>query len=154
MAKPATIPEWNTGGTNNSAPTGPEQIAGWANGDAVPSSYLNWFQKLYGEWLTYLDELETYSLTWQVKQAVVGTEAAAPMFSVTNLGNGNALDGLANGTGVGVSCANTGTGAPLFVLPSAAPAVAVIGAMYVTTAGVLYICTNNVGPTWTKVGAQ
>lgn len=55
MAKPASIPTWNTGGANNVAPSGAEQISGWITNQIPASSKMNWLQKLYGDWITWLD---------------------------------------------------------------------------------------------------
>jgi hypothetical protein len=64
---------------------------------------------------------------------------------------------------VGVGGSNDGYGAwlkrggnrsPLHIEPSSAPTVAVIGDLYCSSGGILYICTNATGPVWTKVGLQ
>ncbi len=68
MTKPATIPVWNTGGSNNTEPSSGQKIAGWATNAVPPSSFFNWMQKLYGEWLTWLDAFESTAHTWTALQ--------------------------------------------------------------------------------------
>lgn len=82
--------------------------------------------------------------------------------------NGHGVRGNGDGTGAGGSFTggasspsliagnNFGqTRAPLRIATYAsAPTVAVVGDIYVSTAGVLFICTNATGPVWTKVGTQ
>lgn len=62
--KPVTLPAWNTGGTNNTVPSAGEKILGWTVGQAPPSSYFNWWQKLVYEWIAYLDDLEAQDFSW------------------------------------------------------------------------------------------
>lgn len=54
--KPSTVPTFNTGGDNNTAPSAGKRILGWLVGEQPPSSYFNWLMKLYGEWLQYLSD--------------------------------------------------------------------------------------------------
>lgn len=54
--KPSTVPLWNTGGANNTAPSAGKIVLGWTNGERVASSYLNHRMKLYGEWCQYLSD--------------------------------------------------------------------------------------------------
>lgn len=54
--KPTDIPEWNTGGANNTEPSSGEKILGWEVNQVPPSSWFNWMQKLYGEWIQYLND--------------------------------------------------------------------------------------------------
>lgn len=72
--------------------------------------------------------------------------------------DGGATDGP-GGYGVVAEAGGVGTGAlfqgPLRLVPqSGAPGVAAVGDLYVTTAGVLKVCTNAAGPVWTTVGTQ
>lgn len=54
--QPTYIPEWNTGGSNRTNPSGAEKIAGWALNDQPPSSYFNWLQYYTGAWFTWLSQ--------------------------------------------------------------------------------------------------
>lgn len=106
MTKPTTIPVWNTGGANNVEPSAGEKVAGWATNDVPPSSYFNWFQKLYGEWLTYLDALGAHVITWTVGQIFQAG------ITVTTSGNGTAITatGSGNGEGIVASGGTSGSG--------------------------------------------
>lgn len=55
MAKPASVPEWNSGGANNIEPSGGKKILGWVNSEQPPSATLNWWQKLVYEWLVWVN---------------------------------------------------------------------------------------------------
>jgi hypothetical protein len=84
--KPSSIIEWNTGGSNNAEPSAGKKITGWVNAEAPPSTWLNWFMKLAGEWTAYLNELVTTVNTWSAAQTFNGaagdTNAALKMSSV------------------------------------------------------------------------
>lgn len=54
--KPSTVPLWNTGGANNTAPSAPKIVLGWVFGEQPPSSYFNNRLKLLGEWAAYLSD--------------------------------------------------------------------------------------------------
>ena len=76
-------------------------------------------------------------------------------------GHGGAAPGVQGvnaGTGYGGSFQATTTSpvrSALRIVPQGtAPTIALIGDIYVSTAGVLYICTNATGPVWTVVGTQ
>ena len=55
MAKPATIPTWDTNSTNVATPPAGYQTDGWTNGEPVDSSFFNWFMMWVAAWLTFLD---------------------------------------------------------------------------------------------------
>lgn len=55
---------------------------------------------------------------------------------------------------VGVVCTGGSGRAPLRLTTGTAPTTAIIGDLYADASGILYICTNAAGPTWTKVGTQ
>ena len=63
------------------------------------------------------------------------------------------------GGGVGVEAIGDATNPPVaaafYIVPqAAAPTTGRVGEMYASTAGILFICTNSVGPVWEKVGLQ
>lgn len=55
MAKPASVPTWNTDGTNRTTPTGGQIATGIASGEAANSSRMNYLLNLIGQWLTWVD---------------------------------------------------------------------------------------------------
>jgi len=68
-----------------------------------------------------------------------------------------AVRGVAGTAGrIGVAAGNGGAAMPLYIVPSAEPTGPNLkGALYVNSAGELYICTVAGTPgTWVKVGAQ
>ena len=54
MAKPSTVPEWNTDGTNRSTPTAGQTATGIQAGEAAVSSRMNYLLNLIGQWCSYL----------------------------------------------------------------------------------------------------
>lgn len=55
--KPVKIPRWNDDLTNNTEPAEAKKDEGWtANEKPIPSSFFNWLQNLYGEWIKWIDE--------------------------------------------------------------------------------------------------
>lgn len=64
MAKPAGgVVSWSTVGTRT-VPTAPQKAAGFVASDKPPASWANWLWGVLGDWTTYLNSLETESLTW------------------------------------------------------------------------------------------
>lgn len=63
-AKPTNLAAWNTGGANNVEPSSGEKVTGWTVGQAPPSSYFNWWQRLIWQWIVYLDDLRNIAWTW------------------------------------------------------------------------------------------
>ena len=61
--KPATLPTWNTGGANRSAPSGAQEIAGSATGDQLPSGWLNYWLYWIFSWLEYVRDAAFTSTT-------------------------------------------------------------------------------------------
>lgn len=57
MAKPNTVPTWNTDASNNTTPSGGQQTTGWTFKQKAVSSYFNWAMRLYYLWITWLDGL-------------------------------------------------------------------------------------------------
>lgn len=55
MAKPTEIPEWNSGGTNRTTPTGGQKAAGIASGETSNSSRMNWVLYWLYQWVVWLD---------------------------------------------------------------------------------------------------
>ncbi len=55
-AKPAKPPIWATDGDNVADPAEGRDVSGWAVGDWLISSYLNFLQHYAGAWLAWLDE--------------------------------------------------------------------------------------------------
>lgn len=87
-----------------------------------------------------------------------GDSAATDATGVRGTGKGTKPGGDFTGGATGVGAIFTGGGsnarAPIRITTGSAPGTAVIGDLYVDSAGILYICTNATGPVWTKVGAQ
>lgn len=64
MAQPSQTPDWNTGGANRVDPSSGQKTSGWTVNQAPPSSYFNWWMNLVYQWVLYLKNLTTESLTW------------------------------------------------------------------------------------------
>lgn len=105
--QPTYIPEWNTGGSNRTNPSGAEKVAGWALNDQPPSSYFNWLQYYTGAWFTWLNQ-RIYKGSGEIDLVV---KALAPD---TSGGGGDltlgAGDGFTAGAGGNVAI-NAGDGA-------------------------------------------
>lgn len=76
MAKPATVPEWDSNGTNAVEPDASYKSDGWVNGEAVDSSFFNWFMMWVYAWLAFLDPffgdnglIEASTTRWQTPVA-------------------------------------------------------------------------------------
>ncbi len=108
--KPTKLPAWNTGGANNTEPSGAEKIAGWTVGQQPPSSYFNWLQKLYYEWAAYLDDLEAQAMNWTAEhifdEKITVSTTNATSNAVTATGGSTAGHGVSGTAQVG----STGTG--------------------------------------------
>lgn len=115
--KPTTVPTWNTGGTNRTAPSAGELAAGYAVNQVPASSKLNWWMNLVGSWLDYLNGLVATANTWTATQTFTGG-VAGPL----------AATGPAAGTGGTSGDAFVGTG-------GAAPVDGVAGRGLVVTGG-------------------
>lgn len=68
MAKPGTIPIWNSGLANNVDPGGSKKALGWTNGEQPASSSFNWWMNLVYLWILWLnteafDDMSVNSLT-------------------------------------------------------------------------------------------
>lgn len=55
MAKPTTLPTWNTDGDNRASPGPGKQATGWAAGERPPVDDFNWLLYWLGAWAAYLD---------------------------------------------------------------------------------------------------
>lgn len=55
-AKPSKVPVWGTDGLNNTEPSAGKKALGWVRGEKPASSYLQWTQRLTGDWLQYLSD--------------------------------------------------------------------------------------------------
>ncbi len=55
MAKPTTVPGWNTDGSNRTNPGAGKRATGWAPGERPPANYFNWLLHWLGAWAEYLD---------------------------------------------------------------------------------------------------
>ena len=53
-AKPTAQADWDTTLANLLSPSAGQIAAGWANGQVVPSNWLNWWMNLVGTWTDYL----------------------------------------------------------------------------------------------------
>lgn len=76
MAKPTSLPEWNSGGANNVEPAGGKKALGWEVDEVPPSSTFNWWQKLVYEWTVWLDGFLGVSHTWTKGQTINGDASA------------------------------------------------------------------------------
>lgn len=100
-AKPATVPTWNTGGTNRTTPSGGQQVTGFATGDQVPSGWMNWFFYWAFAWIRYLAD--------GAFSATSGAAVYGESTDTTPLVPG--IEGQNNSaSGVGVSGSSTGAG--------------------------------------------
>ncbi len=55
-AKPSTLPEWNTGGTNRTAPSPTRKVLGWLLGERPAGGYFNHLAYWTFKWLEYLKD--------------------------------------------------------------------------------------------------
>lgn len=89
MAKPSTLPEWNTDATNRVEPSGGTKATGYASGAKPTSGNLNWFKNLVYQWCAWLDTFLDTAHTWSALQTlnagltVAGT-VTLPAPTVTN----------------------------------------------------------------------
>ena len=74
MAKPTTLPEWNTNQSvpRTTAPSAGVKSDGVEPGDKLPAQWLNWFNSYVYKWCQYLDGLTGEALTWLVGQTFNG----------------------------------------------------------------------------------
>lgn len=88
--KPATLPTWNTGGANRSAPSAGQAIAGSATGDQLPSGWLNYWLYWIFSWLEY------------VRDGVFTSSTGNALVGETTFAGGTGTTGSAVGTGTGL----------------------------------------------------
>lgn len=109
--KPSAVPEWNSGGANNTEPSAGKKTLGYTLNDQPVSGHLNWWMKLVYDWSLYLRDL--------FSRSVVGSSASESATNAIGLdftGKGNAegvvgRGGSNGGTGVaGIGGATNGTG--------------------------------------------
>jgi hypothetical protein len=55
-AKPSTLPEWNTGGNNRTAPSPTRKVLGWLLGERPAGSYFNHLAYWTYKWIEYLKD--------------------------------------------------------------------------------------------------
>lgn len=55
MAKPTTLPAFNTGAANRTEPHANKKILGWIRGEKPASSYMNWLFYWIYAWVAYLN---------------------------------------------------------------------------------------------------
>jgi hypothetical protein len=55
MAKPSTIPQWDSNQTNVATPPAGKKTDGWTNGETGDSSWMNWFMYWVYQWIVWLD---------------------------------------------------------------------------------------------------
>lgn len=148
--KPTKVPLWNTGGANNVEPSAGNKVDGWLVNADPPSSTFNWLQKLYGDWITWLDDRVTNTGGTAPRMGFRGLASTGEaggtggtftgdttgdgvdaQGGATNAhgikgtagGNGDGVRGLASGTGAGVKAdASGGTGPALNLAPNATKA--------------------------------
>lgn len=56
MAKPITLPTWNTDGSNRTTPSSGQQVTGWTLGQTPPSSWWNWLAYHTYEWCKWVND--------------------------------------------------------------------------------------------------
>lgn len=127
--KPTNLAAWNTGGANNTEPSAGEKITGWTVGQAPPSSYFNWWQRLVWQWLVYLDDIANIAWTWAGAHvfnstarfngrvdAIVAPGAGNANINVENLdtsADSHALRARSSSVGTSVRLENSSTGRAL-----------------------------------------
>lgn len=112
--KPSIAALWNTGGANNTAPTGPKIVLGFTNGERAASSYFNYQLKLLGEWTAYLSDgaftgAHTFGSTVGITGAVTCSSTLGVTGAVT-LSSTLAVTGLATLASLSVTGNGTVTG--------------------------------------------
>lgn len=55
-AKPASLPQWATDGTNNTEPSLAQKQTGWTPGQDGVSDYDNWYKELVYRWCQYIND--------------------------------------------------------------------------------------------------
>ena len=97
--KPATLPTWNTGGANRSAPSGGQAVTGFATGDQVPSSWFNHWLYWIFSWLEYVRDA-AFSSTTSDGASGTTSHAAHSGLNGTHTGGGAAVSGTSS-SGIG-----------------------------------------------------
>ena len=109
MAKPDKYPEWAredevdpvSTQPNVAEPPEEKKDSGWEREDLPPRQWLNWLQRLAGQWIKWLDEqvtdlLENAAFVDEQNTFVGGQTVAGQLATQSLLVNGNAISG---GTG-------------------------------------------------------
>lgn len=72
MAKPVTVPSWDTNATNVTTPAAGYVTDGWTNGEPINSSYFNYFMMWVCLWLAFVNSffgdnglIEASTTRWQ-----------------------------------------------------------------------------------------
>ena len=184
MAKPTKDAEWATGAADIVEPTLGQKQLGWVTGTKPPNGWFNWWMNLIHLWIVWLDSkfVDGSSGNRVGAHGIDSTGVGAAQIGVAGVGGtagGVGVHGTGDGIGEGVLGVGDTGGAgvrgfslvgyglvaqgdgssPAFaafrIIPQdTAPTTGAIGDCYVSTAGILFICTNSVGPVWTKVGLQ
>lgn len=158
--KPTKVPLWNSGGANNTEPSGGKKVLGWIpNEDNVSSSFLNWLQKLYADWITWLDD-RTNNAGAAPRIGLRGIESTAEDANgaganLTGLGTGSGVNGIGGATGHGV-VAQADTSSPArsafrMVPQDANPTVPQEGDVYANS--VTHIVMYYDGTTWRPISS-
>jgi hypothetical protein len=63
MPKPTELPRWADDETNNTEPSSGQKDTGWVANQVAVSSYFNWWQFLVYQWLTWINEPNTITLS-------------------------------------------------------------------------------------------
>ncbi len=112
-AKPAKPPIWATDGDNVADPAEGRDVSGWAVGDWLISSYINFLQHYAGAWLTWLDERifdEKEDGTGDAQSLKIRPPVATPRGTMTASGSiGSSGDG-GDLTAVGGDAKTSGDG--------------------------------------------
>lgn len=143
MAAPSTVPAWNTGGANRTAPSGGEVVTGYTLSAPVSSSKLNYLLFWITQWCSYLANITAEALVWTVAQTfnrgvIVSNSLSAGNNAgdFTSYGNGAAVRAQANGSGSAV----TGTSGTVAGTPAA-----VFTNTHATNGKAVRAVSNNIG---------
>lgn len=120
--KPAKLPAWNTGASNNVEPTAGEKITGWTTNQVPPSSYFNWLFYWIWSWIVYVSDgvftgsggtvgVEAHGDTGQAGiNAYGGTGSTSGVIGHPGSTGGYGLQGQGGSVGSGVNGTASGTG--------------------------------------------
>jgi len=94
VAKPTTLPEWDTTVANITEPV-TEKSVGWGVAQAPPAQYFNWLHYWtyrWIEWLTNTSGMVAEAWAWTGRHSFTRSHATESAVGISNAGGGNALD--------------------------------------------------------------